>query len=38
MTSTPMATMPSAAMRDRLARRLAGEDLRPGLAEAPEAP
>jgi hypothetical protein len=37
-----MATMASAAMRDRLARRLAGEDEdedeRPGLAGAPEAP
>ena len=31
MTSTPTATMASAAMRDRFARRIAGEDLRPGL-------
>jgi hypothetical protein len=37
MTSTPTATMASAAMRDRFARRIAGEDLRPGLGAGPGA-
>ena len=32
ITSTPTATMATAAMRDRFARRIAVEDLRPGLA------
>src|SRR5689334_23450258 len=33
MTRTPMATIATAAMRERLARRTAGEALRPGLSE-----
>jgi hypothetical protein len=32
MTTTPMTTTASAAMRDRFARRVVGEDLRPDLA------
>jgi hypothetical protein len=33
MTRTPIATIATAAMRERLARRTAGEALRPGLPE-----
>src|SRR5208283_2681394 len=36
--STPTATIATAAIRDRFARRVAGEDLRPGLAAGLGAP